>query len=216
MRPTRLLAALSLLATALALAACGSASSNPSTTPSFTADSSAASTATTPSAPAKVSLIAKAAAERRSAGRAAPFVKPQADNSIPTFGSESSGSDRGGAEAALRAYLSARARGDWAAACTGLAASLRQQTQAFAGASAKDCALAYQALAASTPAAERADPLSGPVLALRIKGASGFALFNGPDQQKYVMPMTREGGAWKVTQLAPVAYPLGSETQTSP
>ena len=58
--------------------------------------------------------------------------------------------------------------------------------------------------------------LRGPILTLRIKGQSGFALFYGLHRQKYVMPMAREGGAWKVTQLAPIAYPLGSETQTSP
>jgi hypothetical protein len=207
MRAHSLLTLLLSCALAACLAACGGGNSSTST-----ASTSAAPATTTNPA------VAKAAAERRTAGRAAPFVKPRADNSIPTFGTEAPRSDRAGAEAALRAYLSARAGGDWAAACAGLATSLRRQIQALAGASAKakDCAAAYKTLSASTPAAARADPLSGPLLALRIKGQSAFALFNGSDNQQYVMPMAREGGAWKVTQIEPLAYPLGSETQTSP
>jgi hypothetical protein len=43
--------------------------------------------------------------------------------------------------------------------------------------------------------------------ALRVKGDKAFALFYGPHAQQYMMPMVREGGAWKVTQLAPMAYP---------
>jgi hypothetical protein len=224
-----LFALLLVLALAPCLGACGGGGSSGSSTTASSANSpsspstasTTSSTANTPPATAKPktsSSAAKTAAERRTAGRAAPFVKPQADNSIPTFGSEAGASDRSGAEAALRAYLSARAKGDWSTACAGLATALRQQTQALAGASAKakGCAAIYKALAAGTPAAARADPLSGPVLSLRVKGASAFALFNDPHNQQYVMPMTLEGGAWKVTQLAPIAYPLGSEAQTSP
>jgi len=48
------------------------------------------------------------------------------------------------------------------------------------------------------------------VAALRVKGKGAFALFHGPNASKYVMPMVNEGGAWKMSQLAPVAYPLGA------
>ncbi len=175
---------------ALALAACGGSSTTASTAPR--------------------SSTATAAA----AGAAAPFVETNTDNSIPTFGSESRGSARVAAEAALRTYLSARAKGDWGIACAGLAAAVRQQLQGLAGG--KGCVAAYPALLKGAPASTRADPLAGPILALRVKGQSGFALFHGPGKKKYVMPMAHESGAWKVTQLAPIAYPLGSETATSP
>jgi hypothetical protein len=45
-------------------------------------------------------------------------------------------------------------------------------------------------------------------VALRVKGKSAFVLFDGPKASKYVMPMLSEAGAWKVSQLAPLAYPL--------
>lgn len=164
----------------------------------------------------------RAAAEPRStaaekAGRAAPFVEPHGDNSIPTYGRESTRPQRGQAEAALRGYLTARAGGEWSGACEGLTASLRRQVQAFAGgARARGCAAAYRALSAGAPASSRSNPLAHGLVALRLQGRRAFALFYGPDRQQYVMPMALEAGAWRVTQLAPIAYPLGSESSPSP
>jgi hypothetical protein len=205
---------------AAGLAACGGGGSSTTAVPQTEASTPSpatksprrqgASDASTPQGSTGSSAGAKA-------GAAKPFVKPHADNSIPTFGSEAAPSQRSQAEAALRAYLTARAKGEWARACAGLAAALRKQVQAFAGgAKGKGCAPIYKALSSSSPASTRANPLSGPLLSLRAEGQSGFALFYGPEKQKYVMPMASEGGAWKVTQLAPIAYPLGSQTATSP
>lgn len=226
MRRTPILAALLALALPAGLTACGgggSSSASPAaqggSTAAATAPNSAPSTTTAsgkgkaPTAP-KGSSPSSGSGSGSSAG-AKSFVKPHGDNSIPTFGSEAAGSERSRAEAALRAYLAARAKGNWAAACSGLAASVRKQVQAFAGAAkgkAGGCPPLYKALSASTPASARANPLSGAIVALRIKGQSGFALFYGPHSQQYVMPMVNEGGAWKVGELAPIAYPLGSET----
>lgn len=148
------------------------------------------------------------------AGAAKQFLEPNADNSIPTYGAESSDSQRAQAEAALHTYLTARTKGDWRAACAGLGASVQIQLQALTGGTPENhgCAGAYKILSADAPPKARANVLKGPVLSLRVKGKAAFALFYGPHGQKYVMPMAREGGAWKVTQLAPIAYPLGSET----
>lgn len=224
-----LLALLSALALVLGLGACGGGGGSTSSSVTATQGGSSTGTATTPSADAGGNPAAKSASSQGSAqsesasrapvGAAKSFVKPGTDNSIPDFGSEAPTSDRSRAEAALRAYLAARAQGDWSAACSGLAASVRKQVQAFAAASkAKGCAPLYKAFSSGTPAAARANPLRGPLAALRIKGKGGFALFYGPKgpSEKYVMPMAAEGGAWKVTQLAPIAYPLGSQTPTSP
>ncbi len=145
----------------------------------------------------------------------APFRVRTGDNSIPNYGTEVPASERGDATAALSGYLAARARGDWSTACSYLGGATRRQLQVLAGGSKgkhKGCVGTYAMLSARVPAAERANPLTGGLASLRVKGEKAFALFYGPHSQKYVMPMAIEGGAWKVTQLAPIAYPLGAPT----
>jgi hypothetical protein len=144
------------------------------------------------------------------AGAAKGFVEPEGDNSIPTFGGEGSAAETKEAEAALRAYLAAAAQGNWAAACREVATSLTAQVQKLGGGS-SGCPGAYRALSAGTALVTRADLLRGSLVSLRVEGANAFALFYGPKRQQYVMPMMRESSGWKVTEIAPVAYPLGSE-----
>ena len=146
-----------------------------------------------------------AVGEQEKAGAAAPFVMAGGDNSIPTFGVEASAAERERAEADLRAYLGARAAGDWSSACSGLAAAITEELQKLAPG--KDCTPTYRALVGRQTAATRANPLRGRVLALRQRGEGAFALFFGPGHLKYVMPMVKEGGSWRVAQLAPVPYP---------
>jgi hypothetical protein len=159
-----------------------------------------------------------APALKRKAGAAAPFLVPHADNSVPTYGSEASASQRAGAEAALAAFLAARARGDWANACAYLAASTRSRLEQLAKPSngkPAGCGPILKMFAGSGPPASLADPLTGGLLSLRVKGASAFALWVGPKRQEYAMPMASEGGAWKVTQIAPLPYPPGTPAPTS-
>lgn len=159
--------------------------------------------------------------ERRNAGNAAAFVKPGADNSVPTFGSEASAAERAGAEAGLRAYLGARAAREWRKACSLLAAPVRRSVEALAAstggsAASSSCDKALPALAPLKPGVP-ANPLRGALLAFRVRGANAFALFYGPPgRQKYVVPMNREGGAWRPTQTAPIAYPPGSAAGAYP
>ncbi len=151
------------------------------------------------------------------AGKAAPFLVRKGDNSIPTYGSESSSGERGGAEANLRAYLDARASGDWSAACDQMAATVQKQLALLAGASqpsAKGCAAAYAKLSSRIPAKARANPLTGSLTAFRVKSPHAFALFYGPKRQEYMMPMVSEGGAWRVNQLEPIPWPIGSAAKS--
>ncbi len=219
-------AALAAFLLAIGLAACGGDSSSSST--ASTAAPSAASTATT-TPPAGANPAGKAAAKPAAgetggktprpsspSGPAAAFHTPHGDNSIPNYGAEAPASQRAGATAALRRYLAARAAGDWSTACSYLGSQTQKQLQVLTEASNKakhkGCAGTYAMLSARVPAAERANPLTGALAVLRVKGDTAFALFYGPHGQKYMMPMAREGGAWKVTQIAPVAYPLGAPT----
>jgi hypothetical protein len=210
----RLAALLALLALAFGLSACGGGSSSSATI------SSAASTAanTTPATPKPhAPTAAELAAERRQAGPAAPFVKAKADNSVPTFGTQAGASQRDQAEATLKAYLQARAKADWPTACHYLSAPTRQGFEKLASSSAKAKALGCaQILAALSKGADHSDPFSGHLLSLRINGAHAFALFYGPHHQQYIVPMNREGGQWRLTQTAAIAYPPGAPPTTSP
>jgi len=213
-----LLIALSL---ALGLSACGGGGSS---TASTTAGGPppAATGASTPTRPPAKPTASKSspsrrfsayAAARRDAGGGAGFVERGGDNSIPDYGSESSGSQKTEATAALRAFLAARAGGDWSVACSYLAARIYKQLEALVGAAGskvKGCAGSYAMLGSRIPAAQRANPLRGALAAMRVNGENAFALFYGPHHQKYMMPMVHEGGAWKAGQLDPVPYPPGA------
>jgi hypothetical protein len=152
---------------------------------------------------------------RQAAGKAAPFLVPVGDNSIPTYGTEASASQLAGAEAAISAYLGARAEGDWATACSLMSASVQRQIAVLSGepgGGRSSCATAYSQLSERAPAAERADPLTQGLTALRVESPHAFALFYGPGSRQYMMPLEEEGGAWKVTQIAPLPWPLGSSS----
>jgi hypothetical protein len=224
-----LLALLLAFALAAGLAACGgggSSSTESTSTAASTAPSTSSSSKPSPKAKEGGSVTfgkphpretAVTQAERRKAGRAAAFVAPEADNSVPTFGSEAAASDRAQAEATLKAYLQARAQEDWASACAQLAKPTRQGYEKLATSSSKgkapSCA---QVLAAFSKGADLSDPLTGALVSLRVHGQNAFALFYGPGHQQYMVPMNREAGEWKPTQAAAIAYPPGAPSATSP
>ena len=113
----------------------------------------------------------------------------------------------------LRAYLVAWEGGNWSAACARMGAPVRGQVEALAKASkgkAVDCEEAFVTLSKYGSASERVNPLSGGLAAFRVKGDKAFALFYGPHNQQFMMPMVEEGGAWKVNQIGPVTYPPGA------
>lgn len=147
----------------------------------------------------------------RKAGKAAPFLVPIGDNSIPTYGSQASATEQSQAQASLSAYLSARAAGEWSAACAQMAAAVQKQLALLIGESGStQCPDAYAKLSARIPAQARTNVLTGPLTALRVKEGKAFALFYGPKGQQYMMPMASEGGEWRVEQLEAVKWPIGS------
>jgi hypothetical protein len=146
----------------------------------------------------------------RKAGRAAPFLVAEGDNSIPTYGSEASAGMRREAESALSGYLQAREAENWPAACAAMSPRLAKQLALLAGQSGSpDCPKAYGALAERGSVAERTDPMVGGITSLRVEVPHAFALFYGAGMQQYMMPLEAEGG-WKVALIAPVPWPVGT------
>jgi hypothetical protein len=191
-----------------------SAPTTTTTAPATTATSPAHTTAPAPSA------TSTGSSAESSHGPAASFHVQGGDNSVPDYGHEAGASERQRAEAALAAFLRARAQSDWPRVCAALAsATLIQLDELASGSrtgtarattgSTRTCERILKALSAR-PGASRADTLVSGVAALRIDGASAFALWHGPGHTKFVMPMRNEGGVWKVTHVEPLPYPLGS------
>jgi hypothetical protein len=129
------------------------------------------------------------------------------DNSVQEFGEETTGSEFEEASAALHNFLDARAAGNWAAACSYMADSIVKSFEQL-GARSKElegagCAVLLEKLTnqAALPLlrkeAERAD-----VASLRIEDEQAFVLYRGLDNSIMAIPMTVEGGDWKVSGLA--------------
>lgn len=57
------------------------------------------------------------------------------------------------------------------------------------------------------PPSKTADPMQGPIVALRVQGPVGYALFHGKGGQDYAMRMEKENGKWKVGDVLTVKLP---------
>jgi hypothetical protein len=134
------------------------------------------------------------------------------DNSIQTYGVESGSEDRVQAASAAKAYLDARAAGRWAEACTDLSGSTRMQleglTKQAQGSSVKGCADAMQAFTAQVPKAALLTAAKIHVISMRVQGDQAFLIYRDGENTPSALPMSREGGEWKVAAIAGTALVL--------
>jgi hypothetical protein len=215
--PVRLAAGLLACLAAVGIAACGGGGSTAAVTTTPPANTDGAVAGGSPSRPAGAKQSPGRASPEGGGDRksgAAGFTRPGADNSIPDFGTEADAGVRAEATAALNGYLAARAGGQWRKSCSYLGAEISRQVATFVKAShgeAPNCAALLKTVTEQVPE-ERSSPLRGALAAFRVEGDKGFALFYGPHRQQYMMPMVSESGAWKVNQLEPVPWPIGTPT----
>lgn len=213
---------------ALALGGCGgggdatttsetTAAAKPKTTaqePSPQAHQSAAKDTTlahAPATPGDPTAGAKAPAP------GVPVIK-EGDNSVQSFGSEGQSTQREQATADLRAYLDARAAGEWERACEATSAEFKSELAKAVSKTPeakrpKSCAEILQALygEASTATLKSAARV-GQVLSFRVRD-DGYAylIFKAPEGAKFIA-MANDGGAWKVNTPEPAAF-QGEESQ---
>lgn len=142
-----------------------------------------------------------------SGGGSAQYRVRGGDNSVQDFGSEAEGSEFKQAAAALHGFLDARAAGDWAATCSYMSKSTVESLESLAThakqVEARSCADILGEL--TNPAAEpamRAEAAQANVGSLRVEGERAFVIYTGTEKTVLAMPMTNEGGAWKVANLA--------------
>jgi ABC-type phosphate/phosphonate transport system substrate-binding protein len=187
---------------ALLVAGCGSSSSSSSGSSgaSSSASSSTAASSSTESSEGESNL-------------AGEFIKPGKKNKeinlIIKAGTEAEAAEREAASKALEENLEARAGKDWEVQCETLAAELVKAveqgappTLAKAG-----CAKLLAELAKQASPQVLENTMEGPIDALRVKGNQGFALYHGKGGKDYIVPLTKEGGEWKVASLTTEEIP---------
>lgn len=141
-----------------------------------------------------------------SGGGSEQFRVKGGDNSVQEFGAEADASELDEASAALHNFLDARAAEDWGAACEYLAASVAESLQEFAPqakqAENSSCAETFAQL--TNPAAMgqlREEAAKADVGSLRIESGRAFIIYRGLEGTVLAVPMTQEGGSWKVASL---------------
>lgn len=183
-----------LVASALAamlLTACGGGGS----------DSSADSTTNSPKT--KTTASQEATPEGSQGEPSREFVGKGPNGKLATVGKESSPAEREAASRVLEESLKAREEGDWEAQCATLVGPLVQQLEegsSVLGAGG-GCPRALEAQATPVPESARANTMTGPIDAFRVKSNQAFAFYHGTEGKDYVIPMIKEGGEWKLASL---------------
>lgn len=193
------LVVMSLLATALA--ACGGSSA------SSTASSGATGTETTTGGSGSTSAEST---ENTEGSSTSPSSPSETRTSPPTpgfskkaklaaYGYEAPAAERDEASKILERNLKARAAGDYATQCKTLGKPLVEAVEKSRYH--QNCVNTLKIGDLLTPPAKTADTMQGPIVALRVKGPVGYALYHGKDGQDYAMRMELENGKWKVGEV---------------
>ena len=136
------------------------------------------------------------------------FITPKGNNDIAEFGHEATVAEREAASAVLEKSLRARASADWVMQCSTLTPKAMEsfESRPEDGDFKPGCPKALKAFAEPLSKSKevRANTLSGPITALRVKGNQGYALYHGNDGTDYAMPLAKESGAWKVAAVVTI------------
>jgi hypothetical protein len=141
------------------------------------------------------------------------FRVPGGDNSIQEYGEEQGAEERAKAMKPIIALYRALESGDWSAVCAQhLSAPNLKQIAVLAEKSpeikGKSCAEVLGGLN-QLPGKRGPDTPDGEIVAFRVEGDTGFALWWGIDGNGYAMALKSEDGAWKLTALAPTPLNFG-------
>ena len=169
-------------------------------TPAGCGSSSGSSTSTSSTAGAGGTTQSSTAGSTANSGSGA-------DNSIQTYGSAATSTEKAALADSALSFFRALAASDYAKVCAGLIGANRQQLQAFKlkGRQGSGCATALKTLVPPTAAAEARKAASGAVTGVRIKGDTAFVLFRPSGGPESYFVMKRENGEWKAISLAPGA-----------
>ncbi|HWB68847.1 MAG TPA: hypothetical protein VG518_02620 [Solirubrobacterales bacterium] len=141
-----------------------------------------------------------------SGGGSSQFIVKGGDNSIQEFGEEAGESELREAAEAVHGFYAARAEELWDSACSFLAKSNVESLESLGSQSPqfKDsgCGAILAAFTRPLPASVEREITTVDAVSLRHEGEQGFLIYRGGDKTVYAMPLSSEGGAWKVAGLS--------------
>jgi hypothetical protein len=136
------------------------------------------------------------------------FIVPGGDNAVQTFGREATPAERKQVTKVTQAWLHARAAKNWAKDCGYLATSSVKYAESSASYMAQHkvsgCTKALGVMAVKGQPVSLKYNMAGGVVSLRLGEGHGYAQYHGNDGHDWVIPVTREGGVWKITTFDPL------------
>ncbi len=143
-------------------------------------------------------------------------IQPAGDNSIQEFGVEGDIEGQNQALATLRTYLSARAAGRWAEACSVTSRQLQRQLAISATTLPKDkqpkgCVATLRYLFSLVPqAALRASGEVKELLSFRVRGRYAYIIFRGAEDRVGYIAMRNDDGEWRINTINPEPFPTAA------
>ncbi len=138
-------------------------------------------------------------------GGSAQF-RDQTDSAILDFGEEGSGSALDEGAEVVQDFFASRAGEDWASTCAQLSQSVLDKIEHLAASGTeledKSCPSFLAAFTRLT-AQERKESMIVDAGSLREQGQRAFLIYYGAGETVYAMPLSLEGGEWKVASLSP-------------
>ncbi|HEU4707520.1 MAG TPA: hypothetical protein VFS64_10050 [Solirubrobacterales bacterium] len=147
-----------------------------------------------------------------SGGGSAQFHVKGGDNSVQEYGEEAGEAELRQAAEATHSLFVANVRGEWARACSLLAADEQKSLEKLAAQSpqlrGKGCAPALAALTQPVPGSLAREITRVDAAGLRHEGEQAFLIYVGaPEGTVYAMPLRLEGGLWKPAAISGNALP---------
>jgi hypothetical protein len=134
------------------------------------------------------------------------------EEEVEAFGSEAQGSVKGKVLATERSYLSAIATKSYEQACARLAPAVTGSLHKMVKGSGAGCGEILPKLLSPTVAAVARQQLQGEVVRVRVEGEQAFVIFHAPGARLWTLPLSNEGGGWKVATLAPTVLAPSAAT----
>ena len=147
-----------------------------------------------------------------SGGGSAQFKVKGGDNSVQEYGAEAGGSELREVAERVHSFYVARVASEWARACSYLSAHEIQSLERIGASSpqlkGKDCAAALAAFTKQVSPSLQRQLTTVDAAALRSEGEQAFLIYTGPPGKTvYAMPLSEEGGEWKLGALSASALP---------
>lgn len=131
--------------------------------------------------------------------------RDKTDSALLDFGEESDEAEREEAADVVHGFYTARAREDWPATCAQLSGAVLDKIEHLATSATEledtSCPSFLKTFTRLSPQERRESTVVGDS-SLRQQGTKGFLIYYGAGEVVYAMPLSKEGGGWKVASLS--------------